>query len=501
MQCTRLSLEVTTNLTHFVIQFSLHFNVTLMHISFLIHRFKTKLMFKLVPLFVILTYSFHYVVTFFMYHNNLIFLCRCVNSLYDPTVKALMFSGYPAMLDMHDLDTSAIYVLSQGQEKDRSEAPTVFKPIHVTKTYFFHLADSCYHALGFAGACLTHDFYSIPGLPQLIAENVVKSLTYVPNYRLRFVVRNFMKLFILHCPLYHQMNVVIPVLAPFFTWMVQHLEEQWQIVAQHQADSAAAIDEEEDNMESKEIIEDQLVCIISKDYLDVFTLACVMNKESNELTRMEVTEEDELKGLDPYNAKLGSLGMLLLRTESINMQVLCTVFQCMTWPDSTVCHKATRLATAFMREVVAICKEAGTKLADSVVEQLFSQVLKGLHVHGHCFTETYLTFTGQAMYELLRPQYSSLQQVLLQTNCSLEDLHTFEAMCFEGKDVSEKRKREQFKKLVSGIVGKNVAELFKNEIKIKDLPPININRTKPEPKEDLTGLTELFDPEKSSEVA
>ena len=48
---------------------------------------------------------------------------------------------------------------------------------------------------------------------------------------------------------------------------------------------------------------------------------------------------------------------------------------------------------------------------------------------------------------------------------------------------------------------KNVAELFKNEIKIKDLPPIKINRTKPQPKEDLSGLTELFDPDKSSEVA
>jgi len=413
-----------------------------------------------------------------------------------------MFGDYPAALDMHDLDTSAIYVLPQGQEKDRSEARTVFNPIHITKSYLYHLADSCYHTLGFAGACLSHDFYSIPGLSQLITENVVKSLTYVPNYRMRFVVRNFIKLFILNCPLYHQMNVVIPVLSPFFTWMVQHLEEQWQIVRQHQAESTSAIDEEEEeNAESKEIIEDQLVTIISKDYLDVFTLACVINKESNVLTGMEVTEEDELRGLDPYNAKLGSLGMLLLRTESVNMQILCTVFQCMTWPDSTVCHKAARLATAFIREVLLICKESGTKLADSVVEQLFGQVLKGLHVHGHGSTETYLTFTGQSMYELLRPQYSSLQQVLLQTNCSLEDLHTFEALCFEGKEVSEKRKREQFKKLVAGIVGKNIAELFKNEIKIKDLPPIKINRTKPEPKEELTGLSDLFDPEKSSEVA
>lgn len=48
---------------------------------------------------------------------------------------------------------------------------------------------------------------------------------------------------------------------------------------------------------------------------------------------------------------------------------------------------------------------------------------------------------------------------------------------------------------------KNVAELFKNEIKIKDLPPIIINRAKPDPPEDFTGLTELFDPDKSSEVA
>ena len=37
--------------------------------------------------------------------------------------------------------------------------------------------------------------------------------------------------------------------------------------------------------------------------------------------------------------------------QSVNMQMLCTVFACMTWPDSTVCHKATRLAMSFIREV------------------------------------------------------------------------------------------------------------------------------------------------------
>lgn len=432
--------------------------------------------------------------------GNLIQLAKCVNRLYDPAVKALMFGEYPAALSMHELDKSAIYVL-QGHVnvKDRSENATTFNPILSSKTFLYHLADSCYHALGYAGACLTHDFYSLPGLSQLLVDNIVKSLIHVPNYRLRFVVRNFMKLFIQHCPLCHQMNVGVPVSSSFFSWMVQYLDEQWQIVRQHQAESMAGEDAED--VESKEIIEDQLVCIVSKDCLEVFTLACEVRKESNAATGMEVTEDDDLKGLDAYHAKLGSLGMLLLRTEGITMQTLFTAFQCMTWPDSFVCHKASRLAMAFIKEILVMCKEAGTALDESVVQQLFYQVLKGLHVNGQGPSEPYLIHLGLSTYELLRPQYSSLQQVLLQTNCSLDDLHMFEALCFEGKEIAEKRKREQFRKLVTGIIGKNIAELFKNEIKIKDLPPIKINITPPEQPEDLTGLTELFDPNKNTEVA
>lgn len=433
--------------------------------------------------------------------RNIILLANCVNGIHNPSVKSSIFPEYLASLGMHDLDTSAIYVLPQGLEnKDKGSAPFVPTPISVTKGFLYHLADSCYHTLGFSALCLGHDFYIIPGLAQLMVDSVVKSLQHVPNYRLRFVVRNFFKLFILHCPQCDYQNVLVPVLSPFFGHMLQHLEEQWQIVRQHQAVSSQSANEEV-NLESKEIIEDQLVSIISKDYLDVLTLACIVNRDSDDSSRMEVTEEEEMKGIDPYNASMGSLGFILLRTESVNMQMLITVFACMTWPDSAVCHKATRLAMTFLKEVEMLTRQTGSRIADSVIEQLFSQVLKGLHVHGHGSTETYLTYVGQNMYELLRPQYSSLQQLLLQTNCSLEDLHAFEASCFEGREVPEKRKKEQFKKIVSGIVGKHIGEMFRNEIKIKDLPPIKI-KTKPESKgyEDPTGLADLFDPSKSSEI-
>ena len=56
-----------------------------------------------------------------------------------------------------------------------------------------------YHALGYAGACLTHDFYNIPGLPQLLGDSMVKTLVHVPNYRLRFFLRILLTICICVC--------------------------------------------------------------------------------------------------------------------------------------------------------------------------------------------------------------------------------------------------------------------------------------------------------------
>ena len=48
----------------------------------------------------------------------------------------------------------------------------------------------------------------------------------------------------------------------------------------------------------------------------------------------------------------------------------------------------------------------------------------------------------------------------------------FEALCFEGKEVSDKKKREQFKKLVAGIVGVRMDRSASNF-----LPPMSNNRS------------------------
>ena len=65
----------------------------------------------------------------------------------------------------------------------------------------------------------------------------------------------------------------------------------------------------------------------------------------------------------------------------------------------------------------------------------------------------------------------------------------------------EKYKKETFKKLLAPIVGKNVGQLYKNEIKIKNLRPLNLK-----PKlstdsfgangsgEELFNICSLFDP-------
>ena len=59
-----------------------------------------------------------------------------------------------------------------------------------------------------------------------------------------------------------------------------------------------------------------------------------------------------------------TMELLILLLDTIVLNELC----CIT--------TSTDILFILLLKVVAICKEAGTKLADSVVEQLFTQVLK-----------------------------------------------------------------------------------------------------------------------------
>ncbi|KAK3730363.1 hypothetical protein QZH41_014841 [Actinostola sp. cb2023] len=175
--------------------------------------------------------------------------------------------------------------------------------------------------------------------------------------------------------------------------------------------------------------------------------------------------------VEGMEAVLGPLGEILIQSVSVNMQLLTTVFASMTWLDSTACSKASRLSVAFVKKALTMAQSMGSAISTNVIEALYLQILMGFQIHDEA-AQSMLLRVGCVLYELLRMQYPSLKQVVLQvTGCQAE-------------------------------LEKHLGELFKDEIKIKDLPAIKLPK-KPSAivdDEQSLGLAELFDPKNATEL-
>jgi exportin-5 len=78
--------------------------------------------------------------------------------------------------------------------------------------YFLSLVhEHCYLILGAAGPTLGHSLYTMPGLSTEIVSTALSSLDCIPDYRLRPIIRVFLKAFISACPSCHE-AVIMPIL-------------------------------------------------------------------------------------------------------------------------------------------------------------------------------------------------------------------------------------------------------------------------------------------------
>jgi exportin-5 len=90
-------------------------------------------------------------------------------------------------------------------------------PLERMQNFLATLHEHCYLILG--GACVSfgHDFYSIPMLSEHLVNATLTDLDFVPDYRLRSLVRPFLKTFVSACPssYYEVLALVLSSLCPY----------------------------------------------------------------------------------------------------------------------------------------------------------------------------------------------------------------------------------------------------------------------------------------------
>uniref|UniRef100_A0A8C6KSB2 Exportin 5 n=1 Tax=Nothobranchius furzeri TaxID=105023 RepID=A0A8C6KSB2_NOTFU len=338
---------------------------------------------------------------------------------------------------------------------DFYDAPVYKSSLERMQRFFFSLYDNCFHVLGAAGPGLQQDFYTVEKLAEGLTDSAFSSLDHVPDHRLRPNARLFVKPLALSCPPEYYESLLRPLLGPLFTYMLQVRQEPCQ-----------------DIEVTQEMLEEELVRLITREVMDLLSEKI---REPN-----FVTQESSQ----------------FLLFQNIYLSLLTLAFTSLSWNDATNCHRtASMVCWTLLRQVVS-----GNLLAEAVA-WFFTCVLRGLHVHGqHEVCNSALSNLAFQIYESLRPRYLELKGVMTQIpNISKEALDQYDKRLLNPSvhKAGEKKRKDQFKKLIAGTVGKALCQQFRKEVHIRNLPSLFKS---PKPDVDIVateplGLSALFTPE------
>ncbi|KAG2467195.1 XPO5 protein, partial [Polypterus senegalus] len=357
--------------------------------------------------------------------DNLLALIRTHNNLFSPENSARLSETFSKAFDMMEVEKNAVLGLPQPL-LDLYDSPVYKTVLERMQGFFCTLYDNCYHILGNAGPSLEQDFYNIPSLAEKLVNSAFINLVFVPDYRLR--------------PMLHILSA--------------RLNQKWQILNQKTSDLCDSEESLEEGQVSQEMLEEQLLRLVTREVVDLICVCCIMKKGAEPPVPKDDLDEEEMMATDASHThasdELTELGKCLLKHEVPGDGTLLVI---------------------------------GGNLLGDAVSWFFISILRGLHVHGqHEGCSVALTQLAFVVYEALRPRYSELKVVMEQIpNIQKEDLVQFDMKLMNQSQhkISDKKRKDYFKRLISGSFGKPLGQQFKKEVHIKNLPSL-FKKTKPE---------------------
>lgn len=404
---------------------------------------------------------------------HLLDLMRIFNELYSPEAQARFSEGYAGCMAMLNVERTNLLGLAGAPVNTDMESSGAQTPQERMQRCLTYLHESCYHMLGkksekriqifdrynkinflfsgSAGPSLGRDLYQLAGLGNAVVESVLSSLQVIPDYRLRPIIRVFLKPFIYSCPPAFYELVILPIMSHLAPFMTTRLGTKWQQV--NELRDSGALDE---NADTQEVLEDILTRALTREYLDVIRVALIGG------SMPDSPESDELS-MDapppPSRASMAAeviseLGTLLLRNERTCQPLVLTVLGSLSWIDSNASIKATVLVGPIVRLLIA-----DGSLTGSMAAHVMMSILQALTLHGqHEANQGSLLTLGAQMYEMMRPVFPDVLHVMQQIPCvNPVDLQKLDERISSGTSKGnkvEKVKKDLFKKIIGPVIRK-----------------------------------------------
>uniref|UniRef100_A0A0P4W0G1 Importin N-terminal domain-containing protein n=1 Tax=Scylla olivacea TaxID=85551 RepID=A0A0P4W0G1_SCYOL len=436
--------------------------------------------------------------------HQLFCLARLFNCLWHPEAIASVSVGYAKAHNLPDAERNNILGLANSSNTDRcADSPKVQQPLERMQHFLAMMHDNCYHILGNAGPSLGLQFYQHPHLTDYIIHSSLANLALIPDYRLRPIIRTFLKPFIQWCPPQCYQTVLLPILNHLCPYMLERLSVRWG----HLSSLIESGSYEEENTDTQEMLEDLLIRMLTREYIDLLKVVLIggprgrWQQDSGE--GMD-TEMEVCSALPVTPEALSELGQLVLGCDTICQAIVTTLLKVLWWQDSGACLKAVGVVGQVLRWLAG----EGQHLSPEAVQQVMMAVLRGLHTHGqHDANQSALLSLGLATYEMFRPNFPNIREVLIGLpGVTAEDVQSFEEKLQASNQNPnikssklEKVKKDVFKKLITEIVGRNIGQAFKKEVHMNNLPPMFKAPRPKQPRVDDSdsdiGLCSLFGPE------
>ncbi|KZC13806.1 Exportin-5 [Dufourea novaeangliae] len=405
-------------------------------------------------------------------------LLRAMNALFTPAALTALPEEYKNAYELLESEKANLLGLNvtsdNASEPDQSSSTALIR----MQSFLSNINDQCYHMLGSGCHMIGRDFYQLPGLAPALINSVFSNMEMIPDYRLRPIIRVFMKPFIYSCPPAFYGSVLVPVLAHISTHMCQRLSAKWQYIA-HLYESGGL---DEENTDTQEVIADMLNRNLTRDFVDVLKVALVGGAASDATPPDTMEQDMGGMAIDPPSSRgnsivaevVSELGTFVLRHPSTCHSVVLCVLGALTWNDSNASLKATTLTGPVVRALAA-----DGSLTPAMAAHIMVAILQGLQLHGqHEANQGSLVTLGTQVYECLRPKFPNIIEVMQKIpGINPTDLQRFDekmaVVSTKGNKV-EKGKKDLFKKITNQLIGRSVGQLFRKEVKIDNLPRIEV---------------------------
>lgn len=223
-------------------------------------------------------------------------MLKCLNELYNPSSVAMIHDAYKTANSMLENDKKSILgiVYPLPDPLDPAQLLKQKTPFDYMQQFLSQLFENSYHLMGAAGSSLGRDLYGLDGIASALINSIFSNLEHVPDFRLRSIVRVFMRPFVYSCPTTYHGSVIVPVFghfAPFSKFfkikkyfcdisifdfllliVLNRLTTRWEYITQLYENGALGDDT---NNDAQEVLDDILNRTLTREYLDVLKTALV----------------------------------------------------------------------------------------------------------------------------------------------------------------------------------------------------------------------------------